>query len=445
MRSHAKEYFSRVIRRKRQRLSRDAARDMVGWGRLGSDVDYADRLSSAAEIILADGDKVPMLRSREQLEEFEDRALAPYAMRSRQSRKRRFEEPEHPLRTVFQRDRDRIIHCAAFRRLEYKTQVFVNHEGDYYRTRLTHTLETGQITRTVARMLGLNEDLAEAVALAHDLGHPPFGHAGERILNELMEGYGGFDHNVQSLRTVDWLEVRYPNFRGLNLSYEVREGIIKHSNFHSRIAAAEFDPGVYPCLEAQIVDLADEIAYLAHDVDDGLKAQMLTVEDLSSSRLYVESAKVAEARGAGRDPSVRRYQTVTRMIDAMVGDLVASIDQETQRCALKSVEDVRRAERALVHFSSSMDEMVREHKEIMTARLYLHFRVRRMTEKAARVIEQLFQAYMKEPAQMPPRVLARIERDGEPRARVVADYIAGMTDRFALQEHRKLFDPHERV
>ena len=386
-----------------------------------------------------------MLRDREQLEALEDRTLAPYAMHSRQSRKRRFDEPEHPLRTAFQRDRDRIIHCAAFRRLEYKTQVFVNHEGDYYRTRLTHTLETGQITRTVARMLGLNEDLAEAVALAHDLGHPPFGHAGERILNELMEDYGGFDHNAQSLRTVDWIEVRYPNFRGLNLSYEVREGIIKHSEFRGRPAAAEFEPGLFSCLEAQIVDLADEIAYLAHDVDDGIKAQMLSIEDLRPSRLYVEAAKAAEVRGAGDDPGVRRYQTVTRMIDAMVNDLVHSIDGETERAQLKSVEEVRQAGRTLAHFSPSMDERVREHKRIMTARLYLHFRVRRMTEKAARVVEQLFRAYMKEPAQMPPHVLARIERDGEPQARVVADYIAGMTDRFALQEHRKLFDPHERV
>jgi dGTPase len=386
-----------------------------------------------------------MLRDREQLEALEERTLAAYAMRSRQSRKRRFDEPEHPLRTVFQRDRDRIVHSAAFRRLEYKTQVFVNHEGDYYRTRLTHTLETAQITRTIARMLGLNEDLAEAVALAHDLGHPPFGHAGERILNELMEDYGGFDHNAQSLRTVDWIEVRYPHFRGLNLSHEVREGIIKHSDFHNRPAAVEFDVEMYPCLEAQIVDLADEIAYSAHDVDDGIKSQMLTAEDLKESRLYTEAAKLAEEEGAGCDSSVRRYQTVTRMINGMVGDLVNSINQETQRADIKSVEDVRQAGRTLAHFSPQMDERVREHKRIMTARLYLHYRVRRMTEKAARVIEQLFKAYMKEPAQMPPHVLARIERDGELQARVVADYIAGMTDRFALQEHRKLFDPHERV
>src|SRR5208282_6608064 len=216
----------------------------------------------------------------------EAQMLAPYAMLSRESRGRRIAEPEHPLRTVFQRDRDRIIHSAAFRRLEYKTQVFVNHEGDYYRTRLTHTLEATQVTRTVARALGLNEELAEADALAHDLGHPPFGHAGEQALNELMRTHGGFDHNAQSLRTVDWIEVRYPGFRGLNLSYEVREGIIKHSAFKGRAAAREFDPALYPCLEAQIVDLADEIAYLAHDADDGVKAGMLTVADLATTELY---------------------------------------------------------------------------------------------------------------------------------------------------------------
>jgi phosphatidylglycerophosphate synthase len=211
-------------------------------------------------------------------------------MLSRMSRGRRFPEPPHPMRTAFQRDRDRIIHSAAFRRLEYKTQVFVNHEGDYYRTRLTHTVEAAQITRTVARALGLNSELAEAVALAHDLGHTPFGHAGERALSALMEAHGGFDHNAQSLRTVDWIEVRYPNFRGLNLTFEVREGIIKHSEFKLRPAAAEFDPALFPCLEAQIVDLADEIAYLAHDVDDGLKADMLTVEDLNGTHLFRQAA-----------------------------------------------------------------------------------------------------------------------------------------------------------
>ncbi len=386
-----------------------------------------------------------MLRTRQELEEIEARTLAPYAMASRASRGRRFPEPEHPIRTVFQRDRDRVIHSAAFRRLEYKTQVFVNHEGDYYRTRLTHTLEAAQIARTVARALGLNEELAEAVALAHDLGHTPFGHAGEKVLNELMKPHGGFDHNAQSLRTVDWIEIRYPNFRGLNLSFEVREGIVKHSNFHERPAAKEFDVTTYPCLEAQIVDLADEIAYLAHDVDDGLKAQMLTVEELNRSTLFRESAAHARESSPEAELRVLRYQSVIRMIDAMSTDLMTNMAAELERANIRSVEDVRRAGRALASFSPGMSPQVDEIKQVMRDRLYRHYRVSRMTEKAGRVLARLFETYMTEPRQMPEHVLARAERYGEPVSRAVADYIAGMTDRFALDEYRKLFDPNERV
>jgi dGTPase len=386
-----------------------------------------------------------MLRTRKDLEELERCTLAPYAMLACESLGRRFDEPPHPMRTAFQRDRDRIVHSASFRRLEYKTQVFVNHEGDYYRTRLTHTIEAAQITRTVAAALGLNRDLAEAVALAHDLGHTPFGHAGERVLNELMKPHGGFDHNAQSLRTIDWIEVRYPNFRGLNLSFEVREGIVKHSHFKGRAAAQEFDSEVYPCLEAQIVDLADEIAYLAHDVDDGLKAQMLTVADLHGSRLYRESAAVAHEASPIGDDRVARYQTVNRMIDVMATDLVTSIDCEIDRAGIKSVEALRRAGRAIAAFSVEVAVQVGELKQIMRDRLYRHYRVSRMTEKAGRVLARLFETYMAEPRQIPAHVLARVEVDGEPLARVVADYIAGMTDRFALDEYRKLFDPDERV
>src|SRR5271156_1915448 len=376
-----------------------------------------------------------MLRTRQELEEIEARMLAPYAMASRASRGRRFPEPEHSIRTVFARDRDRIVHSAAFRRLEYKTQVFVNHEGDYYRTRLTHTLEAAQIARTIARALGLNEELAEAVALAHDLGHTPFGHAGEKSLNELMAPYGGFDHNAQSLRTVDWIEIRYPNFRGLNLSFEVREGIVKHSHFQERPAAREFDQSTYPCLEAQIVDLADEIAYLAHDVDDGLKADMLTVDDLNCTRLFRQAAAAAHDASPGAEPGVVRYQTVIRMIDAMVTDLVTNISGELERGSIRRVDDVRNAGRALASFGPAMAPMVEELKQLMRARLYRHYRVSRMTGKAGRVLERLFETYMGEPRQMPGHVLRRIERDGEALARVVADYIAGMTDRFALDEY----------
>ena len=386
-----------------------------------------------------------MLRTREQLEEIEARALAPYAMLSRASRGRRLPEPLHPMRTAFQRDRDRIVHSAAFRRLEYKTQVFVNHEGDYYRTRLTHTIEAAQITRTVAAALGLNRDLAEAVALAHDLGHTPFGHAGERVLNRLMEPHGGYDHNAQSLRTVDWIEVRYPSFRGLNLSFEVREGIIKHSHFKGRAAADEFDPELYPCLEAQIVDLADEIAYNAHDVDDGLKAQMLTISDLEGARLFREAAASVRAAYPDADDRVTRYQTVIRMIDLMVTDLSANIDRELTRAGIESVDGVRKAGRAIASFSAEVGAQVTELKRVLHQRLYSHHRVNRMTEKAGRVLERLFETYMAEPRQIPAHVLARVEVDGEPLPRVIADYIAGMTDRFALDEYRKLFDPDERV
>jgi dGTPase len=386
-----------------------------------------------------------MLRTREDLEELEARTLAPYAMLVRNTRGRRVEEPPHPMRTAFQRDRDRIIHSAAFRRLEYKTQVFINHEGDYYRTRLTHTIEAAQVTRTVASALGLNRDLAEAVALAHDLGHTPFGHAGERVLNDLMAPYGGFDHNAQSLRTIDWIEVRYPNFRGLNLSFEVREGIVKHSHFQEREAAREFDPQQYPCLEAQIVDLADEIAYLAHDVDDGLKAQMLTPAELNGSRLYREAAAIAREASPDADERVMRYQTVIRMIDVMATDLIENIDREIDRAGINGIEAVRRAGRAIASFSVGAAAQVNELKQIMHDRLYRHYRVSRMTEKAGRVLARLFETYMAEPRQIPEHVLSRVNEDGEPLARVVADYIAGMTDRFALDEYRKLFDPDERV
>jgi dGTPase len=386
-----------------------------------------------------------MLRTRPDLEEIEARTLAPYAMRSRESRGRRVAEPEHALRTAFQRDRDRVIHSAAFRRLEYKTQVFVNHEGDHYRTRLTHTMEAAQVARTVARALGLNPELAEAVALSHDLGHPPFGHAGEHALNERMKPYGGFDHNAQSLRTIDWIEVRYPGFRGLNLTFEVREGIIKHSNFQSRPAAQEFDASLYPCLEAQIVDLADEIAYLAHDTDDGVRAQMLTADDLNESSLYREAAEAVRKDGHKLDARVERYQIVSRMIDLTATDLSQNLNQILEDTQIRTVDDIRRAGRVLAEFSPRRAEQVRELKRIMAERLYSHYRVQRMSEKAGRVLASLFDTYMGEPRQMPPHVLARIKAEGETTARVVADYIAGMTDRFALDEYRKLFDPDERV
>jgi dGTPase len=382
---------------------------------------------------------------RHALESREAATLAPYAMRSRDSRGRVHPEPEHPSRMAFQRDRDRIIHSTAFRRLEYKTQVFVNHEGDYYRTRLTHTVEAAQVTRTLARMLALNEDLAETVALAHDLGHTPFGHAGERTLDRLMAPYGGFEHNAQSLRIVDLLEERYPTFRGLNLSWEVREGIVKHSTRYDRPQVVEFGAETAPCLEAQIVDFADEVAYTAHDVDDGLESGMLDHDDLLSVPLWADAWREATTSGARISHRVARYQAVRRLIDWMVSDLADTLRARLEREAIDSLEAVRRVKPRLVEFSPTMDERHRALKSFLFDRLYHHHRVTRMTQKADRIMSALFEVYMHEPRQLPPHVTGRTLGEGESMPRIIADYIAGMTDRFALEEYKKLFDPYERV
>jgi dGTPase len=365
-------------------------------------------------------------------------------MRSRDSRGRRHPEPEHAMRMAFQRDRDRIIHSTAFRRLEYKTQVFVNHEGDYYRTRLTHTVEAAQVTRTLARMVGLNEDLAEAVALAHDLGHTPFGHAGERTLHRLMEAHGGFEHNAQSLRIVDLLEERYPAFRGLNLSWEVREGIVKHSTRYDRPQVVEFDADLAPCLEAQIVDFADEVAYTAHDVDDGLQSGMIDPGDLATVPLWGDATRKADLAPTASGV-VRRYQSVRLLIDWMVGDLADTLVKRLQSEGVDSIDDVRALKPRLVEFSTEMGQRHAELKAFLTDRLYHHHRVTRMTQKADRIMSALFEVYMAEPRQLPPHITDRVAEEGEGMPRVIADYIAGMTDRFALEEYKKLFDPYERV
>jgi len=383
--------------------------------------------------------------TRAELEAREAAMLAPFAMRSRESRGRRHPEPEHPFRMVFQRDRDRIIHSSAFRRLEYKTQVFVNHEGDYYRTRLTHTIEAAQVTRTIARTLGLNEDLAEAVALAHDLGHPPFGHAGERTLARLMEPYGGFDHNAQSLRIVDVLEERYPSFHGLNLSFEVREGIVKHSTRYDRPQVHEFDASLAPCLEAQIVDFTDEIAYNAHDIDDGLKSGMLDPDELATVPLWAETQAEVARRAPGATVSVLRYQTVRAIIDRLATDLADAVLGDIRRRGIDDLPAVRRVKPRLVEYSPELTKRNAELKAFLYDRLYTHHRVTRMTQKADRIMTALFEVYMAEPRQLPPHVLRRVDGDGETVPRVIADYIAGMTDRFALEEYKKLFDPYERV
>ncbi len=381
---------------------------------------------------------------RSEFAALEDQLLAPYAMRSSASRGRQHAEDEHPFRMPFQRDRDRIIHSTAFRRLEYKTQVFVNHEGDYYRTRLTHTMEAAQITRTITKSLRLNADLAETVALAHDLGHTPFGHAGERVLNELMREHGGFEHNAQSLRIVDELEERYPDFRGLNLTWEVREGIVKHSPPYDKPLALKFDPHAAPSLEAQIVDHADEIAYNSHDIDDGLKSGLITLEQLESVRIWREAHNEVRRLHPSASPRILRFNAIRLIINTLVTDFIVSLEDRLSAKGIATAADVRAYGKPLVGFSQPLDDQRLELKRFLMDNLYRHYRVVRMAEKAKKVMKELFHAYVDEPTQLAPHILGR-HRDGEPLERVVADYIAGMTDRFALEEYRKLFDPFEKV
>jgi dGTPase len=379
---------------------------------------------------------------REQQEKREERELAPWGMRSGRSRGRRYAEPEHPLRTRYQRDRDRVVHSSSFRRLEYKTQVFVNHEGDNYRTRLTHSLEAAQIGRTVARAMGLNEELTETLALGHDLGHTPFGHSGERVMDDLMREHGGFEHNRQTLRILEVLEQRYSDFPGLNLTWEVREGMIKHQPESDARAPEEYAPGEAPTLEAQLIDFIDEIAYNNHDIDDGLSSRMIEVEQLRGVRLFREAHEDTLARGVeGR--RLVRHGTIRRIIDRCVSDLIQTTLGALEEARVGSVDDVRKAGHRLASYSPEMAAMVRELKEFLLVNMYRHYRVVRMGDKAGRILRDLFHSYESEPLQLPPQFQQRIQEDGL--HRVVCDYIAGMTDRFALDEHRKLFDPLVRV
>lgn len=384
------------------------------------------------------------MRQRHEFSALEDQLLAPYATRNAETRGRRHPEDEHPFRPPFQRDRDRIIHSTAFRRLEYKTQVFVNHEGDYYRTRLTHTMETAQITRTISRALRLNVDLAEAVALAHDLGHTPFGHAGERVLNDLMRPYGGFEHNAQSMRIVDELEERYPDFRGLNLTWEVREGIAKHSPPYDKPIAADFHPHEAPSLEAQVVDYADEIAYNSHDIDDGLKSGLIDLDQLATVTIWREVHGQIRRDYPHAKQRIWRYQAIRRIIDRLVTDLITTAEERLSAHRIQSAADIRAFGRPFLGFGPATEEKRQELKAFLMENLYRHYRVVRMGVKAKKVMTELFYTYMAEPTQLPPHILER-QRCGEPLPRVVADYIAGMTDRFALEEYRKLFDPWEKV
>ncbi len=393
---------------------------------------------------------------RDDIARREDAFLAPYAMRSRDSRGRVHDEHmtdyRGATRGIYQRDRDRIIHCAAFRRLEYKTQVFVNHEGDNYRTRLTHTLEVAQIARGIARALRLNEDLTEAVALAHDLGHTPFGHSGEDALRELMAGHGGFEHNTHSLRIVDLLERRYPNFPGLNLSYEVRECIAKHNTRHDSPAAAEFDPARQALLEGQAVDAADEIAYDNHDIEDGLRAGIIRAEELDGLALWRRAAGRAREAFAALGRPIDPTQVITFLIHILTIDLLEHSAEQIQSAGVACAEDVQRLGRPLIGFSPATEEMKRELEDFLMQKVYRHFRVQRMHNKAKRFVVELFTEYVREPNQLPPEYQVRIREEQAAGAsrddalhRVVCDYIAGMTDRYAQDEYKRLFYPFERV
>ena len=384
-----------------------------------------------------------MIRMRQQLEEIESMALAPYGLRSAASRGRLYPEPESATRAAFTRDRDRIIHTTAFRRLMYKTQVFVFYEGDHFRTRLTHTIEVAQLGRSLARGLGGNEDLTEAICLAHDLGHAPFGHAGEHSLNQLMADYGGFNHNTQSYRIVTELERRYPDFPGLNLTYETREGMLKHETDYDVSEAAAYEPEKRASLEAQIANLADEIAYDAHDLDDGLRAGLFTLEDLDELVIWQELCDGAGWRAGEAFTSMHRHEIIRELIGRSVTDVMHQTSANLAAAGIDSPEKLQLHSANVVGYSPAFGEKVRALKRFLYARMYRHYRLVRMQTKAERFIAGLFEAYMKEPDMLPRETRDRLDEASRPR--VVADYIAGMTDRYALDEWQKLYDPYIRA
>lgn len=383
--------------------------------------------------------------TREMLEERERRILAPYAMKSGDTRGRAIPEDEHPYRTAFQKDRDRIIHTTAFRRLAYKTQVFVYYEGDHYRTRLTHTIEVAQIGRTMARALGGNEDLVEAICLAHDLGHPPFGHTGEHTLNECMQGHGGFDHQRQTMRVIEKLERRFPDFPGLNLTYEVREGLVKHDTDYDVSDATGYEPEKAGTLECQIANLADEIAYSTSDLDDGLRAGLLEPAEVRRLAIWQDVMRsLGEPLDAPIDDMLR-HRAIRRLVGIEVTAALEHTARMLKETGVQSVDELRSLGRNIVGFSEEMEEKNRELRQFLMQNFYRHYRVMRMTQKARRLLSDLFYAYVEEPSQLPRETLRRVEEEPEGIHRVVCDYIAGMTDRYALQEHRKLFDPEARA
>ena len=388
-----------------------------------------------------------MIVTREELEQREERELAAYAMPSCLSRGRVYPAGEHPYRMAYQRDRDRIIHTTAFRRLQYKTQVFVYNEGDHYRNRLTHTIEVAQIGRTLARALSCNEDLTEAICLAHDLGHPPFGHTGETTLNDLMQGHGGYDHQKQTYRIVTQLERRYPEHPGLNLTYEVREGVVKHDTDYDIVDARNYNPGEMGTLECQISNLADEIAYNTSDSDDGLRAGILHPEaflELAISRRVLDSLG-ENAASIDLTQPLDRYRFIRRLVGIEVSDAIQATATNLRAADVQSLDDLRALGKNVATYSDEVGEENRELKRFLFDRFYRHYRVARMAAKADRTIRALFLAFVEEPAQLPPETQATLSGQGKDPHRVVCDYIAGMTDRYAIAEHRRLFDPEEAV
>ncbi len=385
--------------------------------------------------------------------QFEESWLAPYAMRSRESRGRRFPEEPHPFRTIYQRDRERLVHCTAFRRMMGKTQVLVGQINDHHRTRLTHSLEVAQISRTIARRLRLNEDLTEAIALSHDIGHPPFGHAGERALNECLKDFGGFDHNVYGLRRVDLLEERYPDFPGLNLSWELREAFIQHSRRRDLLEFAEFFSAGAPLLEAQVVDAADSVAYDAHDTEDALVIGLIELDDLEGVEIWKRIADVVRLRHPGLSGDSFRCEVIRELISRQVGDLITETQKRIAERRIASVADIRRQAKPIVEFGSELRQLKAELESFLQERVYRHHRVVRMAANGERIVTSLFHELVRTPNLLPENHLVRWQgaalgaealSTGKREAqiqRVVADYLAGMTDRFARHEHRRLFRP----
>jgi len=384
---------------------------------------------------------------RKDLERLEDKIIAPYGVKSKNSRGRKFDEEKHPYRTCFQRDRDRIIHSHAFRRLEYKTQVFIIHEGDYFRTRLTHTLEVSQIARIISQALRLNQDLTEAISLAHDLGHTPFGHSGEEILNELMQSWGGFNHNNQGLRIVDFLEEMNLKFQRLNLTWEVREGIAKHSPIGNGFQEylEEFEPQLRPTLEAQVVIFADEIAYDSHDLDDDIKSGLIEEVYLKKIELWKKVESKIKQQYTNLPYRVKIHLVIRNLIDELVSDLIFYSRRRIEKLGITSVQQAKEYPEYIISFSPHIQQLRCVLRDFLYKNLYRHYKVVRMSCKAKMILKKLFESFVNNPQQLPPDFRKRIEINKENKEQVICDYIAGMTDRFAKEEYEKLFEPGKRV